>query len=267
MVSALSGAVRCSAGGVDRGGGVLAAGGDARGAAGRAGHGHHLLGVPAPRHGPHHRRRHDGGRRGRHGAPHRRYLSSCSLAPCAACCEALRPDRAAALQPGRCSQTVHLMACAASVMVLLYGDCSVLASTLELCCSPESAAHVAFSTPAMGVLAACAAHSHCGHGRATARSMPAAYLPGVSHRHWPVLSMLGPLPVWRPSPAVQSACYEDALLPAGASTCMVHLTGNPVYDAVGSITISGLLGCTAIFLIQQNRSLLLGKPLCHPGAS
>ena len=50
------------------------------------------------------------------------------------------------------------------------------------------------------------------------------------------------------------------LLPAGASTCMVHLTGNPIYDAVGSITISGLLGCTAIFLIQQNRSLLLGKP-------
>lgn len=45
---------------------------------------------------------------------------------------------------------------------------------------------------------------------------------------------------------------------AGASTWMVHLTGNPIYDAVGSITIGGLLGCTAIFLIQQNRSLLLG---------
>ena len=60
------------------------------------------------------------------------------------------------------------------------------------------------------------------------------------------------------------------LLPAGASTCMVHLTGNPIYDAVGSITISGLLGCTAIFLIQQNRSLLLGKPssnLAHPIAT
>ena len=51
---------------------------------------------------------------------------------------------------------------------------------------------------------------------------------------------------------------------------MVHLTGNPVYDAVGSITIGGLLGCTAIFLIQQNRSLLLGKPsgiLAHPEAT
>ena len=44
---------------------------------------------------------------------------------------------------------------------------------------------------------------------------------------------------------------------------MVHLTGNSIYDAVGSITIGGLLGCTAIFLIQQNRSLLLGKQISH----
>lgn len=36
------------------------------------------------------------------------------------------------------------------------------------------------------------------------------------------------------------------------------MTGNAVYDAVGSITIGMLLGCTAVFLIQQNRSLLLG---------
>jgi len=51
----------------------------------------------------------------------------------------------------------------------------------------------------------------------------------------------------------------------------VHLTGNAVYDALGSITIGGLLGCTAVFLIQQNRSLLLGAisqfstapPVCH----
>lgn len=50
---------------------------------------------------------------------------------------------------------------------------------------------------------------------------------------------------------------------------MVHMTGNAVYDAVGSITIGGLLGCTAIFLIQQNRSLLLGEhslcTLCQHG--
>ena len=52
----------------------------------------------------------------------------------------------------------------------------------------------------------------------------------------------------------------------GASTWMVHLTGNAIYDAIGSITIGGLLGCTAIFLIQQNRSLLLGScPGAAPG--
>ncbi len=51
---------------------------------------------------------------------------------------------------------------------------------------------------------------------------------------------------------------------AGASTWAVHLTGNAVYDAMGSITIGGLLGCTAVFLIQQNRSLLLGaKPIAE----
>lgn len=44
----------------------------------------------------------------------------------------------------------------------------------------------------------------------------------------------------------------------GASTWAVHVTGNAVYDALGSITIGVLLGCTAVFLIQQNRSLLLG---------
>ena len=49
---------------------------------------------------------------------------------------------------------------------------------------------------------------------------------------------------------------------AGASTWAVHMTGHAVYDAVGSITIGCLLGCTAIFLIQQNRSLLIGGAVC-----
>ncbi|CAL5227702.1 g10710 [Coccomyxa viridis] len=67
-------------------------------------------------------------------------------------------------------------------------------------------------------------------------------------------------------PTTVAVMMEDGaavtgLLIAGASTCMVHLTGNAVYDAVGSITIGGLLGCTAIFLIQQNRSLLLGRAM------
>ena len=51
---------------------------------------------------------------------------------------------------------------------------------------------------------------------------------------------------------------------AGASTWAVHVTGNAVYDAVGSITIGCLLGVTAVFLIQQNRSLLIGAGLLAP---
>ena len=48
---------------------------------------------------------------------------------------------------------------------------------------------------------------------------------------------------------------------AGVATLMVHFTGNPIYDAAGSITIGALLGATACFLIQQNRSFLIGGAL------
>ena len=45
---------------------------------------------------------------------------------------------------------------------------------------------------------------------------------------------------------------------------MTHVTGLAMYDALGSVMIGCLLGCTAIFLIGQNRSLLIGdcKPSC-----
>lgn len=45
---------------------------------------------------------------------------------------------------------------------------------------------------------------------------------------------------------------------AGVATFMVQLTGNPVYDAMGSFAVGMLLAGTAIFLILQNRSLLIG---------
>ena len=40
---------------------------------------------------------------------------------------------------------------------------------------------------------------------------------------------------------------------------MTHVTGLAMYDALGSVMIGCLLGCTAIFLIGQNRSLLIGE--------
>jgi len=56
---------------------------------------------------------------------------------------------------------------------------------------------------------------------------------------------------------------------AGVSTWATHMTGLAMYDAIGSITIGLLLGCTAVFLIGQNRSLLIGAraPCCPVAAS
>lgn len=48
---------------------------------------------------------------------------------------------------------------------------------------------------------------------------------------------------------------------AGLATAATAATGNVAWDAAGSLAVGALLGATAIFLIQQNRSLLIGRAM------
>lgn len=48
---------------------------------------------------------------------------------------------------------------------------------------------------------------------------------------------------------------------AGTALLAAQATGNPIYDACGSIAVGGLLGVTAMYLINSNRLLLLGRSL------
>jgi len=50
---------------------------------------------------------------------------------------------------------------------------------------------------------------------------------------------------------------------AGGCLLAAGSTGNPVYDACGSIAIGSLLGCIAAWLIQTNRRALVGRPLAR----
>mmetsp|Transcript_39150 Transcript_39150/g.91200 ORF Transcript_39150/g.91200 Transcript_39150/m.91200 type:complete len:397 (-) Transcript_39150:36-1226(-) len=59
---------------------------------------------------------------------------------------------------------------------------------------------------------------------------------------------------------------EDAVAVLGcgiAAGCLTlsHMTGNPLYDSLGSLVIGGLLGCAAMLLIDKNRALLLGTTI------
>jgi len=67
-----------------------------------------------------------------------------------------------------------------------------------------------------------------------------------------------------PDPMGVAVLLEDAAAVFGvliAASCigLFILTGNPVWDAIGSLLISALLGAVAIFLVIRNRKALLGQ--------
>lgn len=60
-----------------------------------------------------------------------------------------------------------------------------------------------------------------------------------------------------PDPNTVAVVAEDAAAVCGiviASSCiaLTHWTGMPVFDAVGSVLVGGLLGTVAMFLIRKN---------------
>lgn len=72
---------------------------------------------------------------------------------------------------------------------------------------------------------------------------------------------------WRGhDPTAVAVMMEDGaavtgLMIAGISLVAVSMTGNPIYDPIGSILVGNLLGIVAIFLIQRNRHALLGRAM------
>ncbi len=53
--------------------------------------------------------------------------------------------------------------------------------------------------------------------------------------------------------------HLTAMCFAGVSTYLAHSTGLSFYDAIGTISVGALLALTALFLVQKNRQLLLGR--------
>ncbi len=74
-----------------------------------------------------------------------------------------------------------------------------------------------------------------------------------------------------PDPMGVSVLLEDGaavlgVTIAGITIALIHFTGNPIWDGVGSLTIGLLLGCVAVFLVIKNRSALLApsvRPATH----
>ena len=68
----------------------------------------------------------------------------------------------------------------------------------------------------------------------------------------------------RADPATVAILLEDGaavlgLVIAAGGILLTYATGNPVWDAVGSIIVGAVLGVVAYYLVRENRELLLGR--------
>jgi zinc transporter 9 len=68
----------------------------------------------------------------------------------------------------------------------------------------------------------------------------------------------------RADPATVAVLLEDGvavlgLLLASVGISLAYLTGNAFFDSIGSIVVGVLLGLVAVFLVLENRALLLGR--------
>jgi zinc transporter 9 len=65
-------------------------------------------------------------------------------------------------------------------------------------------------------------------------------------------------------PATVAILLEDGaavfgLLVAAIGIALTYATGSPLWDALGSIVVGAVLGLVALYLVRQNRELLLGR--------
>jgi zinc transporter 9 len=70
----------------------------------------------------------------------------------------------------------------------------------------------------------------------------------------------------RADPAAVAILLEDGVAVlgvtvAGGGILLTYFTGDPVFDAIGSLVVGGLLGVVAIYLVSENRELLLGRAI------
>jgi zinc transporter 9 len=66
-----------------------------------------------------------------------------------------------------------------------------------------------------------------------------------------------------PDPLNPAVLLEDSVAVVGVGVAagaigLTHVTGNPMYDAVGSIAVGSMLGAVALFIINRNRRFLGG---------